>query len=364
MIILRIPKPKTLLAGLLPKEKPDPVLSQLITDLAQEFHLGQVRQCYRTARSNSLNYVVVTDREKYVVRRHRLSKDTVAHEHQILTYLKEHHYLAPEMVTTPDGRAWVEVEGSLYSFYRFIDGYNPFNFVWGTATRREILFECGQALARYHQAVDGLVPTYYKWDAYRPDDHRRWREGNLYRAALSKIRPMVNKPTATSLIDQFARDHLDQLEQFLDLEETVEGCSALSKLVIHGDYAPWNILFHPGKPPIVLDFNAARLDLKIYDVILATFFFSWRNGTLDSDRAQIFQQGYNRIGRLTEVELALAGDVYQWLMGRSIAERLRSHYLDDRPWQAGTKGWERFFAQCLFSRQNAQQLISGLETGS
>jgi len=145
------------------------------------------------------------------------------------------------------------------------------------------------------------------------------------------------------------------------LEPVVEGHSDLSKLVIHGDYSPWNVLFRPGQPPAVLDFNESRLDLKIYDVTFATFWFAWRNNRLDQDRARAFQAGYCETGQLHEADVSLAGPVFRWIMARSLTERLHNHYLGKRSLRKGPAGVEKQYQMCVFAEQQAQQLVAGLK---
>jgi len=364
LIPVRIPKPAYLLSQLTPHEKPNAELYQKIADLVELYQLGQIQECYRAPRSNSLNFIFTTPQGKFVFRQQSLSEDTVAHEYEVLNYLHQRDFPAPRMLSTRDGQAWVTVDGALYSVYKFVEGYAPANFIWLPTARRDIIRQAGRALGQYHRAVEGLVPSSYKWDGYRPDGHRRWREGDLYRQALTGIRAILEKPTptgaATGDIDHFARTHLAEIEGMLDLEAAVEGCNALSKLVIHGDYAPWNLLFHPHRPPFVLDFNAARLDLKIFDVMLATFFFAWHGGRLDVNRAMVFQTGYRQANQLQEIDLELAGDVFQWVMGRSLAERLRTHYLEGRFRLQKVSGLERFFEMCMLIKEQPQQMVAGL----
>jgi aminoglycoside phosphotransferase (APT) family kinase protein len=265
------------------------------------------------------------------------------------------------MLSNQAGQAWVTIDGALYSVYEFVEGYCPTDFIWWPATRRNIISQAGLRLAEYHQAVVGLTPSFYKWDGYRPTEHSRWREGDLYRQALAGIRALLQKPIATDPVDDFARSHIAAIEQMLDLESVVEEHSDLSKLVIHGDYAPWNILLRPGKPPFVLDFNSARLDLKIFDVIFGTFTFAWRRNRLDQDKMMAFQTGYCKTGQLREIEVELASSVFQWIMARALAERLRTHYLEQRYLITELTALEEFYQMCVFSQQQPQQLVAGLK---
>jgi Ser/Thr protein kinase RdoA (MazF antagonist) len=210
---------------------------------------------------------VTTSRGKFVLRRHHLSEAAVAYEHQVLDHLQQRGFPAPRMLTDPAGRAWCTIDGSLYSVYEFAEGYCPAHFLWPPTVWRVIITQYGRTLGRYHRAIAGLVPSAHKWNGYRPAEHRRWREGEWFRQALADIRPLLQKPTAISPIDDSVRSRVDAIEEMLRLESVVEEHSDLSKLVIHGDYSPWNVLFRPGQPPVVLDFNESRLDLKIRPAI-------------------------------------------------------------------------------------------------
>jgi Ser/Thr protein kinase RdoA (MazF antagonist) len=359
-LLVRIPKPSYLFRQLSPREKPDDGLYQTLMEIANFFQLGPIENCYRAPKSNSLNVIAETGTGKYVFRAHSLSEETVAHEYQVLQYLEARNFPAPQMVSGPGGEAWFRVGENLCSVYKFVEGYSAANFIWWPAARNDLITQAGRALAAYHTAVKGLRPAPFKWDGYRPTEHRRWREGEMYRNALREIHPLIEKSTATRAVDQFARTHIADVERMLQLEEVVEGCSDLSKLVIHGDYAPWNVLYRAGQAPFILDFNSARLDLQIFDIILATLFFAWRGNRLDMKRAIAFQAGYAELGRLSGVDTEMASAVFQWVMGRSMAERLRSHYLEERFIIESTTGLERFYTMCMFAEQHPKQIVAGL----
>lgn len=358
---VRIPKPSYLLSRLLPREKPDAALYQILTQLTELYQLGELQACYRARRSASLNFIVTTLQGKFVFRRHRLSEAAVAYEHQVLGHLQQRGFPSPRMRINQAGQAWTTLDGFLYSVYEFVDGYCPTDFVWWPGARRDVIAQCGRTLGEYHHAVADLIPSAYKWNGYRPAVHKRWREGKWFRQALAEIRPLLQKLTTTHPIDDWSISRIDAIDEMLRLESIVEERSDLSKLVIHGDYSPWNVLFRPERPPIVLDFNESRLDLKIYDVMLSTFWFAWDDHRLNQDRALAFQAGYCEIGQLNEVDIRLAGSIFQWIMARSLVERLHIHYLEQRPLWRGTGCMERQYQMCVFAAQQPQQLVAGLK---
>lgn len=357
---IRIPKPSYLLTQLSSRSQPDVALYQILLHLAQLYQLGEIQTCYRAPRTLSLNFIVTTSQGKFVFRRHHLTADDVAYEYQVLDHLQQRSFPAPRMLLNQTGQAWSAVDGALYSVYEFVEGYCPTDFLWWPSARQKIITQCGRTLAEYHRAIVDLVPSAYKWNAYRPTEHKRWREGDWFREVLKDIRPLLQRPTATTPMDDFTRSRINALERMLGLESVVESYPNLSKLVIHGDYSPWNILFRPGLPPFVLDFNEARLDLKIYDLALATFSFAWRGDHLDQDRALAFQTGYGETGQLSEVDINLASLVFQWVMARSLVERLHIHYLQQRP-LTNPAGMEKQYQMCLFAGQQPQQLVAGLK---
>lgn len=355
---IRIPKPAYLWSQLTPGERPDAAQYRVLIHLAELYQLGEIQTCRRARRSMSLNFIVTTSQGKFVFRRHHLSENAVAHECQVLNHLQYCNFPAPRMLINQAGQAWSEIDGSLYSVYKFMNGYQPTYFLWWPATWAHV--QCGRTLGKYHQSVANLTPSAYKWNGYHPTKHKRWQEGDWFRQVLTDIHPLLQKPAATSPMDDFAWSRIEAIEKMLELEAIVEERSDLSKLVIHGDYAPWNVLFRPGQSLFVLDFGESRLDLKIYDVMLATFWFAWRGYRLDQDRALAFQAGYCQTGQLHEADISLAGSVFQWIMARSLTRRLYNHYLAPRPLPGVPEAMERQYQMCVFAEQQPQQLVAGL----
>ncbi len=357
---LRIPKPAYLLTHLIPRGKPDATLYRVLEQLAEMYQLGEIRACYRTPRSTSMNFFVTTPHGKFVFRRQHLLEDDLTYEYQILDYLQQRNFPAPYMLLDQTGQAWVTIDDEFYSVYEFMSGYCTTDFLWLPAAKREIITRCGRVLGKYHQAVADWVPSAYKWNGYRSTEHKRWREGDWFLQTLKDIRPLVQK--SANPLDNFVQFHLKKLERLLKLEPIVEGRSDLSKVVIHGDYAPWNVFFRWNQSPFVLDFNESRLELKIYDIALATFWFARRNGGLDQDRVLAFQTGYSQTGQLNEIDINLAGPVFRWIMARSLIERLHKHYLlGQHSLTKAVAGLERQYQMCLLAEHQPEQLVAGLK---
>jgi hypothetical protein len=79
------------------------------------------------------------------------------------------------------------------------------------------------------------------------------------------------------------------------LEEPV--CRALPELVIHCDYHPGNLKFEDGHVTALFDFDWSKIDLRVFDVGLALFYFfaGWGgdlDGCLRLEPLGIFLQAY------------------------------------------------------------------------
>lgn len=362
MRMICIPKPSYLRAKLTRKTKPNSEIYQKLSHLSELFQLGEINLCHPVTKGKSQNFLVTTARGKFIFRKHRLSESDVDYEYEVLSYLYKQRFPAPHMLTDKDGHAWSKIGDSIYSIYEYEAGYYPTDFLWLPNTQRAILTQYGRTLAEYHQAVAGLVPSVYKWNGYRPTEHKRWREGEWFRQAIEKIRSALQKSTAISPFDDFIKSHIEEFDKMLELEFEVEKHKDLKKLVIHGDYAPWNVFFRlGGQSPFVLDFNEARLDLKIYDIMLATFWFAWQDNRLDLYKARTFQSGYCKVGQLGEIDISLAGSVFRWIMARSIVERLHKRYSGNYLVFKNFSDLENQYQMCIFAKRQPHQLVAGLK---
>jgi Ser/Thr protein kinase RdoA (MazF antagonist) len=87
----------------------------------------------------------------------------------------------------------------------------------------------------------------------------------------------------------------------------------LPAIVIHGDFAPWNLRFHRGKLSGIFDFDLSHLNHRVAD-----FALSWR-GMHDE-----VVHGYMEIDQLSEIELELITPVWwAWLLAGARSQLTR-----------------------------------------
>jgi Ser/Thr protein kinase RdoA (MazF antagonist) len=172
-----------------------------------------------------------------------------------------------------------------------------------------------------------------------PDD--QWARGRLLAslhrslASLSSPRPgfplpseVVGDPVLASLLRTWARSFPSEGAVLLDGLESAAGWFAdhpvvdAPQSVIHGDFAPWNLLFSGGELSGVLDFEASHYTFQVADFVL-----SWRGYQDDVIR------GYDSVRPLSEREWELIRPVYQAWMFLGVRSALEAGGPVDLSWQ-------------------------------
>jgi len=86
--------------------------------------------------------------------------------------------------------------------------------------------------------------------------------------------------------------------------------SDLLRLIIHGDYGPYNLLFRKNASTVVLDFEMARLDWRLVDIIQAWHRFCHSRFGYSLKKMKLFLNAYQDYMPLYSSELKLIADVW------------------------------------------------------
>ncbi|MBO0682853.1 MAG: phosphotransferase [Candidatus Dormibacteraeota bacterium] len=161
--------------------------------------------------------------------------------------------------------------------------------------------ERGRLLAALHHDLDGLTDL-------------GQRSGWVEVGEVVKDASLYDELRAfESLFPREARILRWHAERARDLYGEIGQWDAAPRLVIHGDFAPWNLLYRDGRLSGILDFETSHLDLAVAD-----FALSWR-GRYDGVIA-----GYEEVRPLSDLEWALLVPTFwAWLM-LGLAAELRA----------------------------------------
>lgn len=257
-----------------------------------------------------------------------MSLEGITYEHSVLKYLANHNFPSPRLIPNREGETCLEVDGRHYALFDFIPGFRYEDYFFPAEKIKFFLTEAGKTLAHYHQIVDGLVPAGRKLDGFTPDGRRRWRDQDWHLDIFVASEDSFKARGTRSELSQFFLDNLARLKQsYIDLNQALaQSFSLLPKLVIHGDYGPYNVLFNKGALVAVLDFECVHLDLRAIEVITSLVRFAGPDAKLDYDKARMFFKAYISQCPLLPYEIGLMPDLFRLEKLRVLACLLEEYF--------------------------------------
>lgn len=254
----------------------------------------------------NLSYVVETIKDgrknRYFLRKYKqgISAQELVFEHSLIGHLvsKGFHQVA-KVITTKSGESYVlQYEGEqkeipvFYAIFDLLPGEDKYTWINPNCDPSE-LASAAQVLARFHQAVKDFIPAGSRTEPKIVDLLP------LIADTLSEY-PSKTKHTA---FDQYLLENLDLIK--VNLQKTRQVLAQptygqLLQLPIHCDYHPGNLKFHQGKVVGLFDFDWSKIEVRCFDVALATFYFftSWGtkdDGRLRLDQVALFLSAYQQI---------------------------------------------------------------------
>lgn len=249
------------------------MIDQAIVD---QWHLTPIRAL--TGRINQ-HWLVRQGSITCVLRRYAISYTDVEYELNVLRQLRNVGWPVPEVIEAP-----IHTDGATWSLFSFLPGEPKKDRTAAEQRHR------GRLLAQLHEATSRL-----------PDQQQR--EG------FRRIDAVVTDPDLVAAINLYGainpdvarvmRWHVDLArERFEQLN-----LADVEQIVIHSDFATWNLLFEGEELSGVLDFESTHLDFRVAD-----FALSWR-GQYDD-----VVEGYQQVHKLSGLDEALLVPVYwSWL---------------------------------------------------
>lgn len=252
------------------------------------------------------NLMLNTSAGRKVIKRYRarLEIPTIDYSHSILERLKELDFPGPRLSTSPAGETFISLESGNYALFDFVDGTNySLSFV-PSGYRHTLMNIAGQTLGRLHSALTGFMPDgwhHLGFVSYTGD----WRRNLSWHSA--KVEEMKEK--SLSLRNDDDRTHANWLVQncnhILDelgqVDESLRN-SALTRLIIHGDYGLHNIVFHKDGVVTPIDFESSRLEWRLSDLVSALSRLRYRSGVYNFESIRHFLEGYQSAYSIGEAE--------------------------------------------------------------
>lgn len=217
----------------------------------------------------------------------------VAYELRLLEHLNSRGWPVPVPVAP-----LIEYSGAIWGLFTHVLGRPPRPRSESGARAEQK--KQGRLLARLHAAMADLI-TIGQREGWRRADEGLWERSG--------------KADSDEVLRHYERLHPEPgriLRTYRDaankrLTELLP--HAPDPIVIHGDFAPWNLRYVKGMLSGILDFDSAHLDLRVAD-----FALSWRGKHVG------VIEGYEDESRLSAVERGLIVPVFwAWVVSSAVA---------------------------------------------
>jgi len=340
-LILHLPRPSRLVGHIHARVRSLDVEIDIIRDVLDHygFKLSEPPRNLPLSR-RSRNVALDTSAGKLVLKRYRpeWQVTTIVYGHSVLTRLAELNFPAPRLVVTPDGDTFVSHDGQNYALFSFVRGTSYCSSYVPRAHWLKLVALAGRTLARFHRQLEGFVPTghhHLGFESYTADRKRdrAWyiEQLNETREISQRLVRSEDKASANWLVE-----NTDLMVEELQRLDEILRAALLPRLVVHGDYAIQNLLFQPDGTVTVLDFELARMEWRLSDLVTSLARFRHGSGVFDLECMRHFVGSY-------QAEYPISPDEWWYLPQVWQLRRI----------QRAAQSWRAYFASSGSTRQLA-----------
>lgn len=233
---------------------------------------------------------------------------SIVHEHSILLQLAQLEFPAPRLVCSPGGETLFSRGNRHYVLFDFVAGTNYASSYVLPGHRVRLLMVAGQMLARLHHALHDFEPAgrhHLGFGSYEDDPHDLdWYLHKLEQLPQQAVE--VHEPEERAHAVQMALASRDIRTQLIALNDLFQRTPPQRGL-IHGDYGVHNLLFQRGGGAVVHDFELARLEWCLSDLVIAL-------SRLSLEQGRIFLAAYQSEHPMAASERRLLPLVWQAFM--------------------------------------------------
>ncbi len=228
--------------------------------VVSRYDIGSIRQLrdYRRGSRRAPKLRIDTDRGAYLLKRRAPGRDEA--DRMLLNtsmhrWLVKHDYPVAPLIPTRDNNGLaLRLGGHAYEMFEYIRGVRD-------DRSEEAAFESGRHLGLLHKLFEAFVPPAQPTSG-------SYHAARGITPALQRLPKIVCDIEPD--VDVTALEETCQLLRaaYRNATDTVRniGLDPASRLVIHGDWHPGNLLYRDSAIVAVLDFDSARIEPRIIDV--------------------------------------------------------------------------------------------------
>jgi Ser/Thr protein kinase RdoA (MazF antagonist) len=223
------------------------------TEICAWFSLGQLICVDRTGGTRNTNFVFLTDRGKWLVRRRYegyCDLGRVLFDHEAARFLSEKGVPVVPPLPGVDGNTYWQHRGALWEAYRFVEGRHLLDGVG------EDVLALASSVAHLHKAGASFELRYEKGGPRGETDPEHLL------ASIERVRAESPDARESALLYQQA-----VVRAAADLPSKLY--SSLPHTLVHGDIQPANVLINDGRVGAFVDLDWCAWRPRIYDLCFA-----------------------------------------------------------------------------------------------
>jgi homoserine kinase type II len=275
-----------------------------LRDILANYDLGDLLSIEQNERGYvNTSYAIETlnrgERQKYFLRRYKsgIQEIEIKFEHSVINHLLDKNFtlIARAHATKQGSTYYKSLIGDepdrpvFYAIFDFLGGEDKYTCINPKCSLREIN-NSAAVLACFHNAVTDLSP-----------------QGQRFEPQILDLLPQITKTinhsiqlSKDTIFDSYLHENAALIQDscrtaekyFADLQT-----SKWKQILIHCDFHPGNLMFEQEEVVGLFDFDWSKVDLRIFDVGLAIWYFfaSWQgdqDGVLRLDDGRDFLQAY------------------------------------------------------------------------
>lgn len=322
---LQFPRPDRLnLKSLLSNPKLSREDQRWISVLVSAYGLSLLSPARRVeANGRSNNWILNTNAGKKILKKYKASVEAeqILHEHAILSELALIEFPAPRLNKNVHGGTLTDIGDSRFALFDYLDGYFHYHeqIYFPSQTSRFIEL-AALSLATLHDALRDFTPNGKNPNGFISKEGRRWRDLSWYLERLEGNKQQTQ--------DRLKDNHGHELSVLLSrgtsiedrlavLDETLTA-APLDRVIIHGDYGPYNLMFKNGNPVVMIDFELARLDWRLTDLATSMNMFTRNRLGFQQRKMRKFIQAYQSASNVRAEQLNSLPTVWEYMSLRRL----------------------------------------------
>ena len=283
--IIHLPRPSRISASIKSRMRPPDIGIEIIYDVLDSYGLELINQPQNLPNyRRNLNIVLNTSAGKKVFKLYRSDWriSTIQYEHSLLRRLAEVNFPAPRLVVALDGETYINKMGKNYTLFDFMDGVSYASNFLLRSHRLKLYTEAGQAMANLHRQLNGFLPFGQHHLGFKSYSENRVRDMPWIVEKVSELVEKSRHITGTGKVytEWLIKNSSYILEELERLDGLLQN-APLPRLLIHGDYGLHNILFSNNGGAIPLDYELARLEWRLIDLVSCLSRLRYSTGQYD-----------------------------------------------------------------------------------